>query len=74
MFVKLALAQPENCDVVFASGRAPATVATTKVSVTDVIAPGITPLVSAIASTPPAITSKGSPAAITPLTAAITPI
>ena len=72
--VRLALAHAEKFAVPLASGRSVAIAATINVSATVVVAPGMAPLVSDVASMPPAVTSQGFPEVMAPRKARITPI
>jgi hypothetical protein len=71
--VRLLFVHDEKFVVVAASGRAVAMAATIRVLAAVVIAPGMEPVASAAASTPPAVTYQGSPEATAPRKAIIRP-
>lgn len=66
---RLLFAHPEKLVVELESGSAVAIAAMTSVSGTVVVLPFITPLVFAVASVPPTVTSQGLPVVVTPLIA-----
>jgi hypothetical protein len=72
--VRLPFAHPEKFAVPVESGKSVAMIATIRVSLTVVVALGMAPLVSDVASMPPAVTFQGLPEATTLRKAVILPI